>query len=462
MPRGPARPCAKPSSRAVNIETTKTARDCWPTFRMIVTSPLPDTRQHGPCAGSEAASPLSPASDPGKIGKRQEMHIAQNAEIGLVDQQVVVARASRRAHRMLELALRRYWTAGSISTSRSTQRSNPTKRAVTGGLGNQPRMKAKPVKKISCQPNGLKNHARSDHGSAGSQGQAPASSAQQQRVCANSQTHHEAATSRRLTRDSAIDDRHHRQDHHIHRQDVEIIRHIGQRHQAEQVCGARCRRRTGPQVELAHIVALERARDRSAQPSVAAMAKKQADMRPVDLPDAIGDARGPQRPARAVKRARQRRWPTPCRSRTRRSRSRRKIPSAPGSTTVRQLPGVWAIRMMNIAMPRKKSSRRSRTCAAALRAAARLPRAAAGIEWIGEIVPWPVRSFSAVICAGTRVMRGHAAVLAISVKAGCGRTGLRACAPGGAVVQACASAASSWPARRPASMVSRSNTSRWA
>ena len=31
----------------------------------------------------------------------------------------------------------------------------------------QPRMKANPVKKMSCHPNGLKNHVRSDHGSAG-------------------------------------------------------------------------------------------------------------------------------------------------------------------------------------------------------------------------------------------------------------------------------------------------------
>lgn len=32
----------------------------------------------------------------------------------------------------------------------------------------QPRMNAKPVKNSNCHPNGLKNHWRSDHGSAGS------------------------------------------------------------------------------------------------------------------------------------------------------------------------------------------------------------------------------------------------------------------------------------------------------
>ena len=37
----------------------------------------------------------------------------------------------------------------------------------TGGAGSQPRMKANPVKNSSCQPKGLKNHSRLDHGSAG-------------------------------------------------------------------------------------------------------------------------------------------------------------------------------------------------------------------------------------------------------------------------------------------------------
>lgn len=37
----------------------------------------------------------------------------------------------------------------------------------TGGAGIQPRMKAKPVKNSNCHPKGLKNHWRSDQGSAG-------------------------------------------------------------------------------------------------------------------------------------------------------------------------------------------------------------------------------------------------------------------------------------------------------
>ncbi len=41
---------------------------------------------------------------------------------------------------------------------------------LAGGFGSQPAMKAKPVKKISCQPKGLKNQTRSDQGSAGRPG----------------------------------------------------------------------------------------------------------------------------------------------------------------------------------------------------------------------------------------------------------------------------------------------------
>jgi hypothetical protein len=67
---------------------------------------------------------------------------------------------------------------------------------VTGGCGSQPRMKAKPVKNTNCQPNGLKNHSRALHGSAGRP---------RRPICAPSQTTPmNPATNHRFTRASAM------------------------------------------------------------------------------------------------------------------------------------------------------------------------------------------------------------------------------------------------------------------
>ena len=54
---------------------------------------------------------------------------------------------------------------GAEKTIKPTQIQNSV--LETGGAGIQPRIKAKPVKNSNCQPKGLKNHSRSDQGSAG-------------------------------------------------------------------------------------------------------------------------------------------------------------------------------------------------------------------------------------------------------------------------------------------------------
>ena len=142
----------------------KTASDCCPTFMMISQRAAPEAGHRAIARGRQDIGALRPHQHPGDIGRGQEMHIAQDAEIGLVDQagRIFLAPLLEEGEFVIEAEI------GEGQRDEDDRHRRPEQsRLSTGGAGIQPDISAKPVKKTSCQPNGLKNQPRSDQGSAG-------------------------------------------------------------------------------------------------------------------------------------------------------------------------------------------------------------------------------------------------------------------------------------------------------
>ena len=129
-------------------------------------------------------------------------------------------------------------------------------------------------------------------------------------------------------------------------------------------------------------------------------------------------------------------------------------PNRAGIHSVSQLPGVWAIRMMNIAIPRKKSRRGSRTPVSGAALAVTISCLAdRGI----------CRGVSARLIKITALLQRDLKYVAASMKANL-LSAKASAVPSRRRVRAEISfpASARRPARRAASMVRRSNTSRWA
>ena len=158
----------------------------------------------------------------------------------------------------------------------------------TGTGGSQPRENEKPRKNRSCHENGLKNHGRPvPQLSAGKLDEAHG---RDQPYRGDEGEDGPAAADP----GGEDDERHHREDAEIHRQDIEVVRHVGQSQELEHARGGIVEERS--QIELLpQILRLrqepvrqrERGDDRH----------EDREMGPVDLPHALGDPGAAEREA---------------------------------------------------------------------------------------------------------------------------------------------------------------------
>ena len=294
--------------------------------------------------------------------------------------------------------------SGTIASTKSRASQNRPRRR--GGSGSQPRPKAKPVKKMSCQPKGLKNQGRSDHHSAG-RFQPKASWREVERDAAGQ-------CRRRAQAGQRHDRGHHGEDDDVHRQDVEIVGHVGQRDQTGDALA-----RLGEEVlqveRLAHSRRCPTTRCRAPRGRPRSGTGRDATSRPASSGARCAGCRSAKPWRRKL---------PPKASAEAKPEQKTNIsvaslgPKRAGIQSFQGLSGRWAMKMMNIARPRKKSSLASRAapgsdCLARQGSRSRAPRVlgrlgrrrpAAGIV-ASSINPSPTLTIARPVGASTGVRR---------------------------------------------------------